>query len=377
MASKSLIAILEQAKNEEEKGFNPDRVPPILEQVLTHAVTYFHKDAKEMGRIETDIQKLTIPELQKMKERVCRCCGLDPQVKNHPIPLCCDNVVELADYGSGYVAFFSLTKLCFWLCFVFIIFNIDKIKRNVDTNNCFSSNDPNYHYLISLEGSCGRDWVTVHSIANYGYGIDYYDKGVMLGFFGALIIILTLYYPYFKGLCEKIDKASSVPSDWTIQMKNVSDGVTETDVENLFNNYEIMPGVKATVYKVNSSYDLTEYEVQNHKVQVLKNKAKVQAGKEAKKLRSQFTKQKTEIDHEHTHEEEKHLIEKKSHHHAAEGSTPKTQEEKPKKPEVAIKIDQSNFSKEYLSMIHELNEETKKVVNDDPVKSIDDSDHYQ
>lgn len=38
LASKGLLAILDQAKHEEEKGFNPDRVPPLLEHVMTHAV---------------------------------------------------------------------------------------------------------------------------------------------------------------------------------------------------------------------------------------------------------------------------------------------------------------------------------------------------
>lgn len=305
-----------------------------------------------------------------MKERVCRCCGLDPSIKQNKIPLCCDTVQELADFGSGYIAFFSLTKLCFWLCFIFIIFNIDKIKRNSEGNNCYSSKEPNYAYLISLDGSCGKDWITTHAIANYGYGIDYYDKGVMLGFFFVYLVIMTLYYPYLKGLSEKIDKASSVPSDWTIQIKDLSEKVSETDIENMFNNYELMPGVKSVVYKVNSSYKLEEFEAQNNKVQHLKNQAKIEAGKEAKKLRSQFTKQKTALESTQLRTDDDKTPLKSDHEKSGEGYSKSNTIASSKQGEVAIKIDKNSFSKEYLDLIHRMNDESKKVVWHDKLQEL-------
>lgn len=161
------------------------------------------------------LDNLQPAELEQMKMRVCRCCGLDPDMQ--PLSVLCETF-EMSDFGSGYIAFFSLTKLCFWLCVLFIGANIVKIIRNVNALNCFYSSDPQYETFKTLPQACVRDWVTVHSIANWGYEIDYVDKGIMLGFFALFYTVLTFYHPYIRSLGEKIDKASNVPSDWTVQV---------------------------------------------------------------------------------------------------------------------------------------------------------------
>ena len=161
------------------------------------------------------LDRLRPEEMEKMKQRVCRCCGLDPEMK--PLGLCC-NTFELSDFGSGYVAFFSLTKLCFWLCVLFAGANIVKIIRNVKGTNCFSSSDPAYQLVKAIPQVCTRDWIATHSIANWGISVDYVDKGIMIAYFAVFYIILTLYYPYLKNLGEKIDKQSNVPSDWAVQV---------------------------------------------------------------------------------------------------------------------------------------------------------------
>lgn len=122
-------------------------------------------------------------------------------------------------------------------------------------------------------------------------------------------------------------------------------------------------GVPATVEKVNSSYNLDEYEKQKSKVQALKNKVKIQADKEATALRKQLTKQQTM---------------------GSPPGSPKNQEGEQsslKKPErmntnsdknhtdvanhgsIAEKseISASDFSEEYKKLIHEMNEEITHV----------------
>ena len=134
-----------------------------------------------------------------------------------PLWLCCD-IVKLSEYGSGYIAFFSLTKLCFWLCMLFIGFNIPKIIRNTRGTNCLQSDDPNYDFAKTIKQNCVKDWIATHSIANWGYSIDYVEKYIMLGYFALFYIVLTFYYPYLAKLGEEIDKESNVPSDWTVQV---------------------------------------------------------------------------------------------------------------------------------------------------------------
>jgi hypothetical protein len=161
------------------------------------------------------LDSLQPAEMEKMKQRICRCCGLDPEMQQ--LGICCDTF-ELSDYGSGYIAFFSLTKLCFWLCVIFIGANVTKIIRNVNGSNCISSTDPDYDFLKKLPQACTRDWIATHAIANWGSSIDYVDKGIMLAYFALFYIILIFYYPYLKSLGDKIDKHNNVPSDWTVQV---------------------------------------------------------------------------------------------------------------------------------------------------------------
>lgn len=133
--------------------------------------------------------------------------------------------------------------------------------------------------------------------------------------------------------------------------------VTDADIENYFNNHPInrLGGYKAKVVKVNSSFRLDEYEKQKSKVQTLKNQVKIQAGKEATALRKQFTKQQTmgndsPVQKKKTEEE----IALKKEQTPQSKATPDARSLK-------TQVSASDFSEVYNKMIHELNEEAKKV----------------
>ena len=123
-------------------------------------------------------------------------------------------------------------------------------------------------------------------------------------------------------------------------------------------------GVPATVEKVNSSYNLDEYEMQKSKVQALKNQVKIQAGKEATALRKQLTKQQTmgspAGSPKNRESSEQFLLKKperintnpdKSHTDVANHSSIAEKSE----------ISASDFSEGYKKLIHDMNEEIANV----------------
>lgn len=162
------------------------------------------------------IDQMNEKELEQLKNQVCPCCLLDPNITEYRL---CDGPESLGELGSGYVAFFKLMKLCIGLCFLLALANIYKVVANVKGNFCFNVDDPIYDLVKLIPIVCGRDWITVHSLANYGGSkVDYADKGIMLGYFALFLVILVFFYPHLKHLGEMIDKKSDVPSDWTVQV---------------------------------------------------------------------------------------------------------------------------------------------------------------
>jgi hypothetical protein len=167
---------------------------------------------------------MTSAELLQLKDNVCPCCMLDTRVIEYGL---CDDLVDMGEMGSGYVLFFHLIKLCIWICFLFGLANIYKIVANSKGKNCFNATDPVYAMFKTLPAVCQKDWITTHSIANYGFETNYVDKWIMLGFFLLTFLILVFYYPCFSSLGIKIDRKTDMPSDWTIQVGIYDDSSKE------------------------------------------------------------------------------------------------------------------------------------------------------
>lgn len=135
--------------------------------------------------------------------------------------------------------------------------------------------------------------------------------------------------------------------------------VTEADIENYFNNYAIktLQGMPAKIEKVNSSYRLDEYEKQKKITQELKNKVKIQAGKEATSLRKQFTKMQT-MNYQPDNKEGGAGNNEKDHMNSEQHTQSRVIGGKAVEK---VGISSDDFSETYKAMIHEMNEENRKV----------------
>jgi hypothetical protein len=159
-------------------------------------------------------------------ERLCPCCGVDPEVT--PLSLCCDNM-ELAELGAGYVMYFKITILfgIIWLVFAFI--NIWKVIANFKGTQCYTDSYINdvrnaveaariSYDKVQFENSlCRKDWITAPSRANYGINKEDTNEATwLIVFFIAYQFALALIKSYIKKTNAEIDKRSDLPSDWTL-----------------------------------------------------------------------------------------------------------------------------------------------------------------
>ncbi len=158
------------------------------------------------------MSQLSLEQQKLQLERLCPCCGLDPQVEPHS--LCCDNM-ELSDHGSGYILFFCLEKLAFIICLALAALSIYKLYVNLDGKYCISVDDPVYKAFLSAINVCIKDWITIHSVANYGMQ-NKNDKLLMIAFFVILLLFLAYYQVYLKKISHNADQGNDVPSDWTV-----------------------------------------------------------------------------------------------------------------------------------------------------------------
>lgn len=322
--------------------------------------------AKRVGRVAKTIDKMTDAELKQLKDNVCPCCLLDTRIQPYGL---CEDLIDLGEMGAGYVAFFKLIKLLIFLCFLFALANIYKIIANSKGTNCFDTSSELYQAVKSQPTVCGRDWVTLHSIANYGFKIDYIDKGIVLGYFFVFLLVLIFYYPNFSTLGERIDKKSDLPSDWTVQVvsydqiKDVTSEVTEADLRNYFNGSDTLPGtIGGRVEKINTSYNLEEYEKKKAAFDTLSAKLRAQRIGEARAIHKKLERIETKLLHQITIESpknEKPEFKADKYKTADDGGKTPTEDNKaaPQRSTTVENFKNNPVSKEF----HDLVEETKKA----------------
>lgn len=220
----------------------------------------------------------------------------------------------MADFGSGFVAFFSLVKfLIFALC-IFGALNIYKIRADVNGSFCVSdeqaANLPNTSFL------CVKDWITRHSIANYGFELDSTDKALMCVFFGILLVAVGIFHAYSKKLAEEIDTKNDLPSDWTVILRGISPEVADQDIALYFNQLKLKNGSSPEVVSVNSSYKIDTYKVQLEKLAKAKQHLKGVTAKEIHELKERLEREgnrDTKIDEKLFSEEYKKALEEFNH----------------------------------------------------------------
>lgn len=166
-----------------------------------------------MVREVPDILNMGDWERASFIKQSCPCCYLNPNMKQ--LKLWCD-VKELAPYGTGYVSYFILLKLAAFLCFLMALVNIWKIKENINAGRCVSSSD------VEVSDACKRDWITRHSIVNYGeHKFDVTDRVIMLIFLAVYLLLVSLHSIYVQHIENKLQEQTADQSEWSIVVSKI------------------------------------------------------------------------------------------------------------------------------------------------------------
>ena len=106
--------------------------------------------------------------------------------------------MQLAENGSGYVMFFKLTIWYGVIMVVFSFISVIKAIENVRGKSCISDGDRSIltdPYLLTGLPICIKDWVSIHSVANYSiYRVDTMELQWMMITMFASWFVLAVYH---------------------------------------------------------------------------------------------------------------------------------------------------------------------------------------
>ena len=149
---------------------------------------------------------------------------------------------------------------------LFSIINIIKAISNTTKGYCTTSKstlslDSNAAiYVVKGWPVCSFDWITAHSIANYGVtNVDSQEKSWVLIFFLFYWFTLSGLKSYIKKTNKLIDVNNDTPSDWTLIVKNLPKDEPAEQIKANFEAYGNLGKSTCPVKKVNLVYKCDEY----------------------------------------------------------------------------------------------------------------------
>src|SRR3990167_578612 len=261
----------------DRKQYDPYSTPPDL------SLCKVHQKATAVGK-KAPFRQLSATEQAAVIQRLCPCCGVDPEGKE--LSMCCDNM-ELADLGAGYVMYFKLV-IAFGLIVILVcIPSIFKLAKNVSSNRCLSETDltnpkvtiQNEYFLYSLAQKdpdliCLKDWITVHSVANFGWNKDTSERDWSVFLVLIYWVILSFIKVYIKRTNKTIDVKNDTPSDWTLMVSNLPPGEPAEMIAKNFQESGANGGVQCFVTKINFAYKTEEFDKLAEEVAKLKRECK-------------------------------------------------------------------------------------------------------
>ena len=158
------------------------------------------------------------------------------------------------------------------------LFQIPKVIRNMSSDLCVS---------VRVGDVCQRNWITVHSVANFGaHSVDLQDKFVTLGSLILFGLLIGCYKRIAETKIQQVQPKTSSASDWTVKIKFDKQRPSEDKIRELI--YRIAPNVK--IQKINSCYKLDEFTEQFNKVSLLKKELRRLKVQEFSRLREEKNK---------------------------------------------------------------------------------------
>ena len=285
-----------------------------------------------MGRTPK-FRQLTPQEQALIIHRLCPCCGVDPE--SEPLPLCCDNM-ELGDIGAGYVLYFKLCILFGFIMLVFSVINAIKLIANLKGGYCISDTSKTVNPYLGLGYVvCNLDWITIHSIANYGVmNVDGAEKDWILVYFLVYWLALSFCRAYLTRTNKTIDNVNDTPSDWTIMVKGLPIDEPVEQIKANFETFGALGKMVCKIKKISLAYNCEEYNDLFEKVTKRKREMKLLQVKETPQAIDRM-KKRLESDPNRKKDEKLDFVK--------------------------FKPDKKDYSPEFLKSFEEISEESRKV----------------
>ncbi len=258
----------------------------------------------------------------------------------------CDNM-ELAELGAGYVMYFKIVMFFGAIMIGFAVIGVLKSIQNFRSNLCLTQEEVNNNPITNLAYNayvllqfplCIEDWITVHSVANYGiFNTDETELTWMMIAMLAYWFVLAICNHFIKANNKEIDRLSDTPSDWTLMVRGLPPDETANDIKANFEMYGTMNKMPCVVKKVTIAYECDEYEEKEKKVGATKRKMKKQ--------------QMAEMDT---------AIQRRIERDTTQKKDKKEEDKKPIDPS-KVKPDMKDYSADFQKRFIDLNEEIRAV----------------
>lgn len=202
--------------------------------------------------------------------RLCPCCGVDSQ--SVPLSIFCRRT-DLAELGAGYVIFFEMLLNYAFILVGLSIICIIKVVDNFNSSWCQSdlslTNKVGYAKL-KLQ-PCHRDWISHHSVANYGILItDHADLLRMVIAMFVYWVIMAVCKQNINNLTEELDRLSDTPNDWTMMVSGLPKDESADHIKFNFQQYGTLGTMMCEVKKISIAYDLEKFSKLDQKAHDLK-----------------------------------------------------------------------------------------------------------
>lgn len=179
--------------------------------------------------------------------------------------------MQLAEIGEGYVLYFKLIIYVGWFAVIFFAINIYKTAVNFMGSYCIArptNQQPDTTLSdASADPQCFIDWITPHSIANYGVrNIDMAERAMMVIYLGIFWGALALFYHLVMKIDGVIDCKNDTPSDYTLLVASfyqITDLPVEHDSEAIKKHLEgsqtFKGGEDVEITKISQVFRIEKY----------------------------------------------------------------------------------------------------------------------
>ena len=110
-----------------------------------------------------------------------------------------------------------MIKFVGFLSFLLAIFNIWKLVINLNSDFCQISQQPILQFAIKQRDICIQDWITVHSVVNYGGSrFDLTDRVIMILYLTAFLLLVSIFQLYLDKVALLTTLKHNTAAHWSV-----------------------------------------------------------------------------------------------------------------------------------------------------------------